>query len=78
MAHYSHVIYAFYQNMPQNVFASCSFATKTLLRGYIHPNEKKRSIYTINALSFRCTLMILDLSLMRRNVNRNVYNAWKM
>ena len=27
MAHYSHVIYAFYQNMPQNLFASCKFAT---------------------------------------------------
>ena len=27
-----------------------------------------------NALSFRCTLMVLYLSRMRRNVNRNVYN----
>ena len=27
MAHYSHVGYACYQNMPQNVFASYSFAT---------------------------------------------------
>ena len=31
-----------------------------------------RNIYTINALSFRCTLMILHLSRMPRNVNRNV------
>ena len=27
MAHYSHGTYACYQNMPQNLFASCSFAT---------------------------------------------------
>ena len=36
-----------------------------------------RSIYAIHALSFRCPLMILHLSRMRRNVNRNVYNAGK-
>ena len=35
-------------------------------------------MYTINALSFRCILMILHLSRMRRNVNRNVYNAGKI
>ena len=27
MAHYNYVIHACYQNMPQNLFASCSFAT---------------------------------------------------
>ena len=27
MALYSHVIYACYQNMPQNVFASCYYVT---------------------------------------------------
>ena len=36
-----------------------------------------RSIYTTNALSFRCALMILHLSRMCRNVNRNVYNDRK-
>ena len=38
----------------------------TLLRGYIHPNEQP------------VVLMILHLLRMRRNVNRNVYNAGKM
>ena len=33
--------------------------------------------YTQNALSFRCTLVILHLSRMRRNVNRKVYNDRK-
>ena len=27
MAHYCYVIYGCYQNMPQDLFASCSFAT---------------------------------------------------
>ena len=34
-------------------------------------------IYTKKALSFRCTLMILHLSRMRRNVNQKIYNARK-
>ena len=34
-------------------------------------------MYTKNALSFRCTLMILHLSRMRRNVNRKVDNDRK-
>ena len=34
-------------------------------------------MYTVNALSFRCTLMILHLSRMCRNVNGNIYNAGK-
>ena len=42
----------------------------TLPRGYIHSN-----IDITNASSFRCTLLILYMSRMRRNVNRNVYNA---
>ena len=32
MAHYSHVIYACYQNMPENLFASCSFATNNFAK----------------------------------------------
>ena len=39
MAHYSHVIYAYYQNMPQNLFASY-LRQITWLRCYIHPNEQ--------------------------------------
>ena len=39
MAHYSHVIYACYQNMLQNLFPRVNMRHITLLRGYIHPNE---------------------------------------
>ena len=36
------------------------------------------SIYILNALFFRCTLMNLHISRMRRNVNLNFFNAEKM
>ena len=36
-----------------------------------------RGSYTKNALSFHCTLMILHLSCMHRNVNRKVNNDRK-
>ena len=79
MTHYSHVIYPCYPNMSQKTcLPVVNLRQITLLRGYIHLNEQARGIYTRNALSFRCTLMILHLSRMRRNVNRNVYNARKM
>ena len=77
MAHYSHVIYACYQNMPQNLFASCSFATNNFAERLYTSQRTTRGIYAINALFFRCTLMILHLLCMRRNVNRKVYNAGK-
>ena len=47
-----------------------------LLRRYIHPNEQP--VVFINASSFRCTLMILHVLRLRRNVNRNFYNAGEM
>ena len=37
--------------------------------------QTARSIDTIYALSFRCTLMILHLSRMHTNVSWNVYSA---
>ena len=40
MAHYCHVIYACYQNMPQNCLSLVNLRQITLLRGYIHPNEQ--------------------------------------
>ena len=41
IAHYSHVIYACYRNMPQNLFASCKFAINNYAeRLYIHPHEQ--------------------------------------
>ena len=40
MAHYSHVIYACYQNMLQNLFSSCNTPQINLLSGYIHPKEQ--------------------------------------
>ena len=78
MAHYSHVIYACYQNMPQHLFASCSFATNNFAEKLYTSYRTTGGIYATNALSFRWTLMILYLLRMRRNVNRNVYNAGKM
>ena len=40
--------------------------------------NKCKIIYTINALSCRCTLMILHIWRRRRNANRNVCNAGNM
>ena len=80
MAHYNHVIYACYQNILQTCLPRVNMRQITLMIDYIHPNEQpvRRSIYTINALFFRCTLMILHLTRIHRNVNRNVYNAGKV
>ena len=78
MAHYSHVIYACNQNVPRHLFASCSFATNNFANRLYTSYRTARGIYTENALLFRCILMILHISRMRRNVNRNVFNAGKM
>ena len=40
MAHYSHVICAYNQNMPQNCLSRVNLQQITSLRGYIHPNEQ--------------------------------------
>jgi len=75
MAHYSHVIYACYQNMLQNLLASCWYATNTFAERLYASQQTTRSVYTINALFFRCTLMILQLSRMRRNWLFYIYRA---
>ena len=75
MALCSHVIYGCYQNMPQTTcLPRVNLRQITLQGGYIHPNKQP----IVNALSFLCALMILHLSRMRINVNRNVYNAGQM
>ena len=40
LAHCSHMIWPCYQNMPQNCFARCEFATNNFAEGYIRPNEQ--------------------------------------
>ena len=47
--------------------------SKSLSRIMVHYS----GIYAKTALSFRCTLMILHLMRMRRNVNRNGFNDRK-
>ena len=75
MAHYCHVIYACFQNMPHNLFARVNLRQITLLRGYIHPNGQPVEFIP----NFFISLDIDDfISRMRRNGNRNVYNAGKM
>ena len=50
---------------------------KQLFTVIISFKRTARGIYTKSALSVCCTLMILHLSRMRRNVNQNVYNNLK-
>ena len=80
IVHYSHVLCAAIETCFKSCLPRVHLWQITLLKGYTHPNEQHVTacgIYTINALAFRCILVILHVLRMRRNVNRNVYNAGK-
>ena len=52
MAHYSHVIYVCYQNLPQNMFALCYFATDNFAEKFYTSYRTTNGIYATNALYF--------------------------
>ena len=65
MAHYCHVICAWYQNMPQNVLPRVNLRQIILLKGYILPNEQPVVLYH-KCFAFRCTLISLHISLAQK------------